>query len=207
MNVQDAYNQWAEQYDSNENKTRDLEAIALRELLAPLAFEQAIELGCGTGKNTAFLLEKAKHITAIDLSEEMLAKAKAKFKSDHIEFLHSDLLHAELKEDHYDLAVFSLVLEHMETLEPVLEHATKALKPGAYLYIGELHPFKQYSGSKARFATSNGEQVVTCFTHHVSDFIKAANNCGLQLIKLKEYFDDNDRSQLPRILSLLFRKN
>jgi hypothetical protein len=31
MNTQQAYNSWSEQYDTNENKTRDLEAISLRE--------------------------------------------------------------------------------------------------------------------------------------------------------------------------------
>lgn len=50
--VQQAYNSWAQQYDSNENKTRDLEARSLRETLAPLTFEHCLEIGCGTGKNT-----------------------------------------------------------------------------------------------------------------------------------------------------------
>jgi hypothetical protein len=33
MNVKKAYNKWAEQYDTNNNKTRDLEAMALRKNL------------------------------------------------------------------------------------------------------------------------------------------------------------------------------
>ncbi len=78
MNVQQSYNNWAEQYDTNDNKTRDLEAIALRKTLSNISFDAVLEIGCGTGKNTAWLLEKAKLVTAIDLSEEMLAKAKEK---------------------------------------------------------------------------------------------------------------------------------
>ena len=54
MSVEQAYNNWAEQYDSNENKTRDLEAKALREVLADMIFENCLEIGCGTGKNTRF---------------------------------------------------------------------------------------------------------------------------------------------------------
>ena len=76
-----------------------------------------------------------------------------------------------------------------------------------YVYIGELHPFKQYAGSKARFDTSNGEQVLDCFNHHISDLIDAAANFGFKLIFLKEYFDDNDKNNIPRILTLLFQKN
>lgn len=52
MNVQQAYNIWADQYDTNQNKTRDLEGIALREILQDIHFENCLEIGCGTGKNT-----------------------------------------------------------------------------------------------------------------------------------------------------------
>lgn len=34
MNIQQAYNNWAEQYDTNVNKTRDLEGQALRTALS-----------------------------------------------------------------------------------------------------------------------------------------------------------------------------
>jgi hypothetical protein len=40
----------------------------------------------------------------------------------------------------------------------------------------------------------------------VTDFIEAANASGFQLIQLEEQFDEEDRSQLPRILNLLFEK-
>ena len=66
MNVQTAYNTWAETYDAVLNKTRDVEATAIRCLLADAAFAEAIELGCGTGKNTEWLAAKATHLTAVD---------------------------------------------------------------------------------------------------------------------------------------------
>ncbi|WP_315822471.1 hypothetical protein [Paraflavitalea speifideaquila] len=80
------------------------------------------------------------------------------------------------------------------------------MKPGGHLYIGELHPFKQYTGSKARFDTDEGTQVVECFNHHVSDFVQAAQQYGLLLTAIEEYFDDNNRKEIPRILTLLLRK-
>ena len=52
MNVKEAYNIWAEQYDVNENKTRDLEGFSLRKILSNIHFERCLEIGCATGKNT-----------------------------------------------------------------------------------------------------------------------------------------------------------
>jgi hypothetical protein len=40
MDVQQAYNIWAAQYDTNENKTRDLEAKSLCNCLSKMAVAQ-----------------------------------------------------------------------------------------------------------------------------------------------------------------------
>lgn len=205
--VQQAYNSWAMQYDTNENKTRDLEARSLRETLTPLSFAHCLEIGCGTGKNTVWLMEKAATVTAVDLSEEMLAKAKEKISAAHVQFVQADITQPwSFAATQFDLVGFSLVLEHIELLNPVLQKAAAALKPGGYLYISELHPFKQYNGSKARFETETGTQVVTCFNHHVTDFTDAATANSLELLTLKEYFDEDDRNNIPRLLTLLFQK-
>lgn len=207
MSVQKAYNSWAAQYDSNENKTRDLEAVSIRTVLENISFSNCLEIGCGTGKNTSWLISKAQQVTALDFSVEMLEKAKKKIQSGKVNFIQADI-NAEWKlpSKNYDLVTFSLVLEHISDLNPIFVKAANHLVPGGYLYLGELHPFKQYSGSKARFETGDGLHIVECYNHHLSDFVIAANKAGLQLTMLNEYFDNDDRSQLPRILSLLFYK-
>lgn len=88
MDTRQAYNIWASQYDTNDNKTRELEGQALRTSLADISFDKCLEIGCGTGKNTKWLLEKAKWVTGIDLSDEMLAKARQKITSDRVDFKH-----------------------------------------------------------------------------------------------------------------------
>ncbi len=207
IDVKTAYAAWAEQYDSNQNKTRDLEAKALRQTLANIPFETCLEIGCGTGKNTEWLVQKAQRITAVDLSVEMLARAKEKISSEKIQFQQADVNEPwDFSNGKYDLVTFSLVLEHIENLDPIFRETKEALAPGGHVYIGELHPFKQYAGTKARFDTAEGRQIVTCFDHHVSDFVLAAKQHGLSLVDLEEYFDNDDRKGLPRILVLVFKK-
>jgi ubiquinone/menaquinone biosynthesis C-methylase UbiE len=208
MDIRQAYDQWAEQYDSNDNKTRDLEALALRETLNPVSFDHCLEIGCGTGKNTAWLLEKAKKVTAVDLSEKMLTKAKQKIHSDKVQFLQADITGDWVfGTGLYDLVSFSLVLEHIEDLDHIFKETAAALKPAGHVYIGELHPFKQYTGSKARFDTAEGLQVVDCFDHHIADFTRQAKKHNFSVADINEYFDNNKRNELPRILSLLLKKD
>jgi ubiquinone/menaquinone biosynthesis C-methylase UbiE len=207
MDIANAYNSWSAQYDTNDNKTRDLEALSLQKILQGKSFKHCLEIGCGTGKNTAWLLTICDQITAIDLSNGMLDIAKNKIQSNKVNFIEGDITNDwTFANQTYDLVTFSLMLEHIEDLNAVFHKVSKVTTKGSQVYIGELHPFKQYAGSKARFETESGTQVVTCFNHHVTDFIQAANALSFQLIQIDEQFDDEDRSQIPRILNLIFEK-
>jgi len=208
MNVKEAYQEWSEQYDTNENKTRDLEAVALRSVLSSIHFDKVLEFGCGTGKNTVWFEQNAKEILSADFSEAMIAKAAEKIKSSKVQFAVTDINEPwDFSKEKFDLVSFSLVLEHIQNIEAVFNKINQVTESGAFVYIGELHPFKQYAGSKARYTTPEGEQIVTCYTHNISEFITAANKYNFSLMDLEEWFDDNDRSQIPRILTLLFKKH
>lgn len=208
MNIKEAYKEWSHQYDTNENKTRDLEAIALRTVLSKIELNKVLEFGCGTGKNTVWLEQNAKEILSADFSEAMIAKAAEKVKSSKVQFTVADINEPwNFTNEKFDLVSFSLVLEHIQNLDAVFNKITKITQSGSFIYIGELHPFKQYAGSKARYATPAGEQVVTCYTHNISEYIDLAAKYNFNLLTLNEWFDDNDKSQIPRILTLLFKKN
>lgn len=208
MNTKQAYNIWAAQYDTDENKTRDIEALALKLSLASIPFSKVLEIGCGTGKNTEWLIDRAAMITAVDFSEQMLARAKDKINSNRVQFKQADITSRwNFRDGLYDLVTFSLILEHIDNLDYVFNEVSKSLNPGGFIYIGELHPFKQYSGTAARFDTEEGRQIVDCYKHNVSDFIQIGKKHGLSLVDLDEYFDDNDRSQIPRILTILLKKS
>ncbi|MEH2042274.1 class I SAM-dependent methyltransferase [Nostoc sp.] len=50
-----------------------------------------------------------------------------------------------------DLVTCNLVLEHIEDLSLIFSEASRVLVKGGYFFICELHPFKQYQGTKANF--------------------------------------------------------
>ena len=208
METRRAYDTWASQYDTNDNKTRDLEGMSLRTLLANIPFNTVLEMGCGTGKNTEWLIEKANKVTAIDTSDGMLAKAKEKIASGKVQFKKADItLPWTFIDKEYDLIIFSLVLEHIYNLDHIFKEASKSLKTGGHIYIGELHPYKQYAGIKASFDTKEGHQIVGCFDHHISDFIQIAKKYALKLIDVNEFFDTHEKNRLPRILTIIFEKH
>ena len=73
-------------------------------------------------------------------------------------------------------------------------------------FISELHPFKQYSGSKAKYETENGTKELEVYIHHVSEYIDDAKKNGFEFVEMKEWFDENNENGLPRLISFVFKK-
>ena len=207
MSIQKAYNEWSETYDSDENLTRDLDQQVTREALAGLHFHSILEIGCGTGKNTAFLVQIGAHVHALDFSEGMIEKAREKVKAENVEFSVADLTQKwPCEATSYDLIVCNLVLEHIDDLSFIFSEAFRVLEPGGRFLINELHPFRQYEGKKARFEKGHGVTEIPAFVHHASDFVNAALINGLNLIKLNESWHEQDQDKPPRIITFLFEK-
>lgn len=201
----DSYDAWAASYDSMINKTRDLEGKVLRKTFQNPHYGNILELGCGTGKNTGWLSEKADFVIAIDVSSKMIGKAKEKIEAENVEFKEADMTADwPVKPGWANLISCSLVLEHIQDLTPIFAKAGRALKRNGKLYICELHPGRQYSGSRAKFETNEGLQSPPVYTHHLSDFLSAAKANKFKLLDLNEHFDLDDRSEIPRLLSLVF---
>lgn len=207
MNIQNAYNNWSGIYDSNENLTRDLDAKILRETLTGQHFDSILETGCGTGKNTEFLVQIGTWVHALDFSEGMIAKAREKAEAGNVRFEMADLTKRWPCEDSaYDLIVCSLVLEHIADLSHIFAEAARTLRLGGKFFINELHPFKQYGGTKARYEQAGQTVEVEAFVHHISEFVNAAKSNDLKLVTLKEYWHAQDEGKPPRLISLLFER-
>jgi len=207
MNIQKAYNEWSDSYDADSNLTRDLDQQVTKETLGDLHFNSILEIGCGTGKNTAFLAQIGDSVHALDFSQGMIEKAKAKVGAQNVRFSMTDITKSWPGNDmEFDLVVCNLVLEHIADLVFIFSEVTRVLQNKGSFFVNELHPFKQYEGSKARFYREAETIEVDAFVHHISEFMDAATANGLKLSKLNEYWHETDQNKPPRLISFLFTK-
>ena len=207
MEIQKAYNEWSDSYDADSNLKRDLDRQVTRESLANLHFNSILEIGCGTGKNTAFLVQIGNNVHALDFSDGMIEKAREKVRAENVRFSMADITKRWTFQDRlFDLILCNLVLEHIEDLSHIFSEARRTLKKKGRFFINELHPFKQYEGKKARFMRGEETIEVEAFVHHISDFTNAAAANGLTLVNLKEYWHAEDQAKQPRLISFMFMK-
>ncbi len=207
MNPQTAYTQWSATYDIDRNLTRDLDAQVTRQLLADRRYGSILELGCGTGKNTAWFKEVGDHVLALDFSEGMIRQAQQKTQGGKVIFALADLTQVwPCQANTADLLTCNLVLEHIRDLAPIFAEARRALRAGGRFFVSELHPFRQYQGTVANFKQDQGAVPIQAFVHHISDFVEAGEGNGLRLATLREWWPAEDEGKPPRLVSLLFEK-
>ncbi|MBA2687331.1 MAG: class I SAM-dependent methyltransferase [Gemmatimonadaceae bacterium] len=210
--VRAAYASWAESYDANENRTRDLDAEVLRRHELDIAGRDVLEIGCGTGKNTEWLAQHAESVTALDFSPEMLSLARTRVNVGHVTFIEHDIQRSwPVPDESFNAVIGNLVLEHVCNIRIVFEEAQRVLRTNGTLFLCELHPFRQRLGSQAQFTDlQSGERLkVEAYVHDVSEYVNAGIDAGLRLVRIGEWSDDLDRqaNSPPRLLSVLFNRS
>jgi 2-polyprenyl-3-methyl-5-hydroxy-6-metoxy-1,4-benzoquinol methylase len=99
---------------------------------------RALEVGCGTGPFTRLLARRAEHVTAIDLSGEMIRVARRRSTlHTNIDYSVGDVLEMDLPAGLFDCIVMIATLHHMP-VGPVLEKIKQWLKPQGVLIIHDL---------------------------------------------------------------------
>lgn len=208
MDIQQAYTDWSVTYDSDRNLTRDLDQQVTLQLLGNLRCKSILEIGCGTGKNTELLARVGDHVHAVDFSSGMIDKAKAKLPAANVTFETLDLTQPwPLEDQAFDLIACNLVLEHIENLSPIFAEAFRVLMGRGRFFVCELHPFRQYQGTQARFRKDLDESKIPAFVHHISDFTNSAVKYGFSVVGLREWWHEEDQRKLPRLVSFMFEKS
>jgi ubiquinone/menaquinone biosynthesis C-methylase UbiE len=90
---------------------------ALRALLPDLRGLKVLDLGCGFGWFCRWARERgAAHVLGIDVSEKMLARARATTEDSAITYVRADMEQLELPAQSLDLVYSSLALHYDEQL-------------------------------------------------------------------------------------------
>ncbi|KAI1111776.1 putative methyltransferase [Nemania sp. NC0429] len=200
----EAYDKWAKVYDSDGNFLQALDDIELKTLFPRFVGSittpkpwRVVDLGCGTGRNTALLLSLPDtEVVALDSSKGMLEVARARF--DALNPASQDQINTNLRLDIFDMlatsapppsvaphtvdaVISTLVVEHVP-LPTFFAHVSQLLRPGGLLLLTNMH--SEMGGiSQAGFVdTITGEKIrPTSYAHTVEDVVAEARRRGLEV--------------------------
>jgi SAM-dependent methyltransferase len=117
-----------------------IEIPTMRRLAGDLTGQDVMALGCGTGQEIVWLLEQgARTVLGVDGSRGQLRQAGARV-GDRARFVHAEIEHWAMPEEGLDLVISCLVLDHVRSLDVVLESIRKALRVGGRVIFSLPHP-------------------------------------------------------------------
>jgi len=113
----------------------------LRSMLPDLVGRRVVDLGCGFGWFCRFAREAgAAAVLGLDVSANMLARARETTSDSAITYRQADLETLELPDASFDLAYSSLTLHYLENLAGLFATLHRALVPGGALVFSAEHP-------------------------------------------------------------------
>jgi malonyl-CoA O-methyltransferase len=187
------YDRWAELYDSEDNPLVLLEDEHVGCLVGDVAGLSVADIGCGTGRHAFRLATAGARVTAVDFSEAMLERARAKRGAQAIAFVRHDLtLPLPFPAAAFDRIVCCLVVEHIAQLDSFFGELHRICRPDGFVVVSALHPAMGLRGVQARFIDpASGRRVCPrSYPHQIADYVMAGLHAGLTPDHLGEHAVD-----------------
>lgn len=119
----------------------------LVELLALHGDEEVFELGCGPGTWTRVMASQARNVTAVDLSQEMIARARDFVRPFDVSFTHCDILrYAPTRR--YDRVVSLRAIEYIVDKAALVDQLARLTREGGELVVVSKTPFSVWRGRR-----------------------------------------------------------
>ncbi len=141
--------------EKTEDAISESEHFFREQLPTSLAGKEILDLGAGNGKNAEMLLKKgANHVTAIELSDAMIAQAEARKEEhglDNLEVLQGDLNELNLPVESIDFVFSRFSVMYAQDLPKLCNELAKALKDNGEILI---------QANVATFTSSEAEEQI-----------------------------------------------
>ncbi|HET6582884.1 MAG TPA: class I SAM-dependent methyltransferase [Nannocystaceae bacterium] len=193
VSTREGYDRWSEIYDDEHNPLCDIETPPVERLLGDVRDLAVCDLGCGTGRHTAWLANAGARVTALDFSPGMISRARAKAGWEHVHFVQHDLTEPlPLPGAAFDRVLSSLVVDHIPDLVAFFGECRRIVKPDGLVVVSVMHPAMMLRGVLAHFTDpGTGRDVFPqSALHQVSDYVMAALAVGLRLEHASEHLVD-----------------
>ncbi len=193
VDAREGYDQWASSYDDEGNPLLALEEPEADEALGDVAGLDVLDAGTGTGRHAIRLAACGARVTAIDFSDKMLAKARAKDGADRVRFENHDVTRRLPYADaSFDRVLSALVLEHVPDVAAFLRELGRVTRADGRIVVTAMHPAMFLRGVSARFRDEGTGEFLRprSYVMQLSDYVMGALNANLRIVSLVERSPD-----------------
>lgn len=137
MKSADGYDLSAFDYDKKEKYLNSFEQNKVLPLLGNVVGKKILDVGAGTGRLAIVLAKTGAEITALDISEKMLAVLKQ--KNSKIKTVVGDAENLPVADNYFDFIISAFVMAHLKNPAIFFNEAYRALKDGGKLIVTNIN--------------------------------------------------------------------
>jgi ubiquinone/menaquinone biosynthesis C-methylase UbiE len=169
----EGYERWAPIYDDAPNPLLAREERYLLPLLGDLSKKSVLDLACGTGRWLERLVAQgSKSGVGVDRSSAMLrvARRKSGIRRQLVEAACENLPFSNAS---FDLAICSFALGHIGDLEAMVLDLARVMRPGADVFVSDLHPEAYERGWRVGFRDGAAAVQIEMRSRSVEEIVQA----------------------------------
>jgi malonyl-CoA O-methyltransferase len=182
------YDRWAVSYDDHDPSTWLDEPFLLKHL-RPFPGCRILDLGCGTGRYLRHLVPSTFRITGIDLSRNMLARARQQIggRTD-ICLVQASGSVLPFQAHTFDRIMSGLVIDHLTSATQVFREMSAVLTTRGVAVLAAVHPeMQRLTGRDIHIRHGDATAIhIPGYIHEVDQLLAAARHAGLTLVAMEE---------------------
>ena len=185
VSPREGYRLWAATFDRDPSAVIALETRLMQPLLPDWKSRRVVDVGCGTGRWSAWLSERGARIWGFDLCPEMLARAAGK-PGLRGSLAACDAACLPLPDACADGGICALTAGHLRDPHALAVEIARVTRPGGTVLWSDFHPDAVRRGWKRTFRTAEGLHELQTHAYSVPGLLDAAARAGLEADVLLE---------------------
>ena len=182
----EGYDRWAAFYDDSDPSTSLDEPFLLRHL-RPFPRCRILDLGCGTGRYLRRLTGSEYRIIGVDLSRNMLARARYQIPGGtNLRLVQASATCLPFRPESFDRVMSGLVVDHVASAERLFDDIAAVLGRGGNAVMAAVHPeMQRITGSDIEISMEDRLRIPG-HVHEVADLLAAIRKAGLTVTAMEE---------------------
>ena len=169
------YEQYCQLRQQELNLNNCLEQPAIHSLLPTLTSKHILDLGCGFGTFEQYALpQNPAHITAVDISDNMIRQATDQIQDPRVTFIHQPIEDFRYAGPPFDLVVSSLAFHYIRDFHIITRRIHNWLAPSGQLVFSVEHPILTALNSEWQ-QDSSGNNLHWPIDHYFSEGLRHIN--------------------------------
>lgn len=158
LSSEEGYNLAADFYDEKEKYLNSFEKNKLLPMLGDVTGKKILDVGAGTGRLAIYLSNRGAEVTALDLSEKMMALIKRKNKKVMTKVGDAESLPFE--ENSFDIVVAAFLIVHLKDPSRFFDEVYRVLKEDGIFVVTNIN-----QKDPPLVKTKSGEIIIESFYH------------------------------------------